>query len=52
VLPPKTMVRPWPVIPLWAMSGSVALQQQGSVITKDQGDAPGLGCPQGGHVDV
>lgn len=43
---PVTMEGSWPVLPLGAMSGLMALQQQGSV-TKDQAGVPGLGCHSG-----
>jgi hypothetical protein len=45
-MPLGTMVRSWPVLLPGALSGSVALQQQGSVTTKVVVDVPGLGyCP-------
>jgi hypothetical protein len=46
-MPPGTVVESWSVLPLEAMSGSMALQQQGSVITKDHTDVPGLDCNPG-----
>lgn len=50
-MPPGTMVKSWPVLTLGAMSGSTALQKQGSVATKGQADVPSLGC-YWEHVDV
>ena len=41
-MPPGTVVESWSVLPLEAMSGSMALQQQGSVTTKGQADTSGL----------
>jgi hypothetical protein len=38
-------------VPAGAMSGSMALQQQGSVTTKGQVEIPGLGCCPG-KVDL
>lgn len=40
-----TMVGFWPMLPLGATSGPVALEQLESVTTKDQADSPGLGLP-------
>lgn len=42
MIPPKAVVRSWPALPPKAMSGSMALQQRGSVSDKDQGDVPSL----------
>lgn len=39
-----TEVGSWPRLTLEVISGSVALQQQRSVTTKDEVDIPGLGC--------
>lgn len=46
LLPPKSMVRSWPVLPPRAMSPSMALQQQEFVTTKGEVEVPGLGCHQ------
>lgn len=43
-MPPKTLVRFWPLLPSSVMSGSMDLQQWGSVTTKGQVHLPGLGC--------
>lgn len=52
-MPSGTMVELWPVLPLGAVSGSVVLQQQGSVTTKGQVDVPGLSCcPHLGILEV
>lgn len=37
-------LRPWAMLTSRAMSGFLALQQQGSVATKGQVEVPGLGC--------
>lgn len=42
VVPPGTIVGSWPMLPLGATSGSLVLQQQISVTTKEQADVPGL----------
>jgi hypothetical protein len=44
-MPSGATVGPWPVLSLKAMSGSMALQQEGgSVTTKHQAEVPDLGC--------
>lgn len=50
-MPAGATVDSWHLPPPWDMSGSVALQQPGSIITKGQVDMPGLCCCQV-HVDV
>lgn len=46
-MPPKVMERSRLVLPLKAMSRSMALQQQGWVSTKDQVNVLRLGCHLG-----
>ena len=41
---PGTMMGSWPVPPPGALTGSILLQQPGSVTTKGQVDISSLGC--------
>ena len=50
VLTPEDMVKPQPMLPLRAMSGSIALQL--TYYTKGQADMAGLGCHPGAYCCV
>lgn len=51
-MPPRTLVGSWPVLTPGAISGSVALKQQGVAATKGQVDIPGLGCHVGTYLSL